>query len=198
MAKLYKYQKITDSITTHVLAEPDSQLDTERVTELCTIDGVTYVSVPDSVTLPSQSAQIPVEEVVLTEELAAAIIAASPHTQLIKSRVIDRIREKYSADDEIKMLRLGRCAETETYYVYTDACRAWGKVEKEKLLGPPMPSEVAATVAQAVKTQAMTDNLPSWQAVSDAIDAATTLAAMKVIVKKMVRVLYWLAIGKVS
>ena len=49
MAKIYKYQKITDQFTTHCLVEPDyNLLETEdRITELCTIDGVTYVSVPE-------------------------------------------------------------------------------------------------------------------------------------------------------
>lgn len=198
MARIYKYQKRTDAHTTHCLVEPDYKEGEERITELCTIEGDTYVSVPDGITLLPQPEQIKVEAVTLTEELAVFITASSPHTQLIKSRVVDRIREKYSADDEIKMLRLGRCVETEAYYAFVDACRAWGKVEKEKLLGSPMPSEVAATTAQTTKTQAIADNLPSWKAVSDAIDAATTLVAMKVIVKKMALVLYWLATGKVS
>jgi hypothetical protein len=46
---------------------------------------------------------------------------------------------------------------------------------------------------QDQKEKDIVDNLPSWQAVSDAIDAATTIAQMKVIVKKIARVLYWTA-----
>jgi hypothetical protein len=46
------------------------------------------------------------------------------------------------------------------------------------------------------KQQALIDNLPSWQQVSDAIDSATTIAALKVIVKKIARVVYWLAKNK--
>ena len=67
----------------------------DRITELCTIDGVTYVSVPDGITLPEQPEQITVEEVALTDELKAAIRVASPHVQLIDERVVMKIREKY-------------------------------------------------------------------------------------------------------
>jgi DNA-binding GntR family transcriptional regulator len=51
----------------------------------------------------------------------------------------------------------------------------------------------AEALKQQAKAQAIEDNLPSWQQVSDAIDAATTIAACKVIIKKMARIIYWLA-----
>ena len=108
MIKIQKYQKITDRFTTYCLVEPDyNLLETEdRITELCTIDGVTYVSVPDSITLPEQPEQITVEEVELTDELKESIKSASPHVQLINDRVVAKIREVYSLNDEIKMIRL--------------------------------------------------------------------------------------------
>ena len=135
MTKIYKYQKIIDDYTTHCLVEPDyNLLETEdRITELCTIDGVTYVSVPDSITLPEQPEQITVEEVVLTEELKKAIKVASPHVQLINERVVVKIRERYSLNDEIKMIRLSPSEESTAYDDYVEECRAWGRGEKEKL-----------------------------------------------------------------
>lgn len=55
-------------------------------------------------------------------------------------------------------------------------------------------ARIAAEVAaMAAKAQAIIDNLPTWQAISDAIDAATTIAAIKIIIKKLARVVYWLA-----
>jgi hypothetical protein len=51
----------------------------------------------------------------------------------------------------------------------------------------------AAELAEDQKAKDIIDNLPSWKEISDAIDAATTLAQMKVIVKKMAKVEYWLA-----
>ena len=50
-----------------------------------------------------------------------------------------------------------------------------------------------AVLDAATKAQAIIDNLPSWAEIDAAIEAATTIAAMKVIVRKMARVVYWLA-----
>ena len=135
MTKIYKYQKVQDAYTTYCLVEPDyNLLETEdRITELCTIDGVTYVSVPDSIALPQQPEQITVEEVVLTDELNAAIKAASPHVQLVNERVGAKIREVYSLNDEIKMIRLSPSAESTAYNEYVEACRDWGRVAKANL-----------------------------------------------------------------
>jgi hypothetical protein len=135
MAKIYKYQKITDQFTTYCLVEPDyNLLETEdRITELCTIDGVTYVSVPDSIILPEQPEQITVEEVELTDELKESIKSASPHVQLINDRVVSKIREVYSLNDEIKMIRLSPSAESTAYNEYVESCRDWGRVAKANL-----------------------------------------------------------------
>lgn len=48
-------------------------------------------------------------------------------------------------------------------------------------------------LAEYQKDKDIGDNFPSWQTISDAIDDAATLSEMKIIVKKMARVLYWLA-----
>jgi len=87
MPKVYKYTKKIDAFTTHTIAEPDYKEDEDHITELCTIDEITYVSVPDSVVLPSQSGQVTVEEVILTEELKIAIRKESVHYQLIEERI---------------------------------------------------------------------------------------------------------------
>ena len=83
MPKIYRYKRVTDQYTTYCLVEPDyNQLAIEgRITELCTIDGLTYVSVPDGVELPEQPETIAATlvEVDLAEEpeTKAAINAAS-------------------------------------------------------------------------------------------------------------------------
>ena len=135
MAKIYKYLKVSDKYVTHTLTEPDyNLLETEdRITELCDIDGETYVSVPDSITLPVQE-HVTVEDVVLADELKAAIIAASPLFANINGRVVDKIREVYSVNDEIKMLRIGPSEETAAYNDHVEACRAWGREEKARLI----------------------------------------------------------------
>jgi len=91
------------------------------------------VSVPDSIILPAQPEQITVEEVVLTEELKAAIKAASPHVQLVNERIVARIRERYSLNDEIKLLRIGLSEESTAYNDYVEECRAWGRAAKARL-----------------------------------------------------------------
>mgnify|MGYP007073545284 CR=1 FL=1 len=135
MAKIYKYQKTLDQFTTYCLVEPDYNLleAEDRITELCTIDGVTFVSVPDSIILPAQPEQITVEEVELTDELKAAIKSASPHVQLINERVVAKIREIYSLNDEIKMIRLSPSEESTAYNEYVESCRDWGRVAKANL-----------------------------------------------------------------
>jgi hypothetical protein len=67
----------------------------------------------------------------------------------------------------------------------------WPQIEAERIA-----AEQAEAARIEAKAQALIDNLPTWQAVSDAIDAATTIAACKVILKKLARVVYWLAKDK--
>jgi flagella basal body P-ring formation protein FlgA len=52
--------------------------------------------------------------------------------------------------------------------------------------------ETAKTLEQA-KLTAIQDNLPNWATIKTAIENATTIAALKVIVTKLARVVYWLA-----
>ena len=80
---IIKYKKIKEVFdirhsTTHTLREPDYKENDLRCTELCTIDGYTYVHVPDTVTLPDQSDKILVESVTLTDELKSEIKAFVP------------------------------------------------------------------------------------------------------------------------
>ena len=61
---IYSYTKHIDNITTKTLNAPEGS------TELCTIEGVTYVTIPDGETLPEgQPQQIAdsIEEVVVTD-----------------------------------------------------------------------------------------------------------------------------------
>lgn len=49
---------------------------------------------------------------------------------------------------------------------------------------------------EAAKQQAIVDNLPTWQQISDAIDNADNLIKLRTIVKKIARITYWLAKNK--
>ncbi len=126
---IYKYKKVRDEYTTHTLREPEEG----RIIELCTLDGWTYVSASGE--LPEQSEIIAetLAVVELTPELKAAIVGASPNCQTIKAKVVEKIRERYSLDDELKALRLGG-EEFDAYNDYVEECREWGRGRMGKLL----------------------------------------------------------------
>ena len=77
-----------------------------------------------------------------------------------------------------------------------------GEVEYEaaKAVDPQWIAEQRAiadkAAAQAAKAQAFLDNLPSWEGVSTAVDNIANLADAKAFIRKLARVVYWLARDK--
>lgn len=136
MPKIMKYRKLTDKYTTYTAV--DNGEEDKRITELCTIDGDTYISVPDDLTLPEQPKEITLKSVTLTTELKKQIEEKSPHTKLIKKRMMKRIRERYSTEKEIGIIRnfLNKTdtGEFYTYNTYIAGCIEDSKTEEEKLL----------------------------------------------------------------
>jgi hypothetical protein len=153
MTSIVGYRKHYTAHTVITLDVPDNAPDPEggediRCTELCTLDGVTYVAVPDAVTLPEQPAQIAdtVTPATLTPELREAIKAASPHCQLITERMQDQIRARYTAEDEMYFARIGGGAALGVYQfesgekerllaygAHIESVRQWGRAERAKL-----------------------------------------------------------------
>jgi len=66
-------------------------------------------------------------------EIKKQVRAALPAVATINTQVVVKIREKYSVDDEIKMLRLAPSQETTEWNDYVEDCRQWGRGEKAKL-----------------------------------------------------------------
>ncbi len=147
MTSIVRYQTASDAYTTYRLHEPDGE---PRCTELCTLDdGYTYVHVPDGVTLPDDQPEpiaASIETVTLTAELREQIKAASPHARLIAQRVIDRIRERYSVDDELFFARImigaqaglytleaAEMAEVEAFKTWVEDAREWGREQRAAL-----------------------------------------------------------------
>lgn len=100
------------------------------------MDGITYVSLPDGVSLPGEQPSeivVSIQSVTLDAALRQAIAEVSPHVRLIRVRVAEKIAEHYSLADEIKLLRTAPSAEFEAYNAYAEDCRAWGRSEKAKL-----------------------------------------------------------------
>lgn len=127
MAYIVSYQKFITSDITVQLDAP------EEATELCTIDGTTYVSIPDDSTLPNtQPIEISksVKQLVMTDEIRDLIKSESTHVQLIDERVKAKIAERYSITDEIKQLRSAPSDEFNAYTAYAEACREWGRQQK--------------------------------------------------------------------
>ena len=122
--KQYKYKKIVTDITTYTLVEPDYELLKlkERVQVIGELDGFTYIEVPDSVTLP--------------EEQPILLIEANLEADKIDFQTVEKIRTRYSVNDEIKMLRTAPSTETTTWNSYVEQCRAEGAAAKKLLIKP--------------------------------------------------------------
>lgn len=150
MTSIISYQKASDAHTTYELRAPDAQGDEGDIycAELGTIDGLTYVSVPDGVTLPEQPTQIAasVQLATLTPELREQLKALSPHCALISERMVQKIRARYSIDDEMFFARIGvgaatgmypptpdELAEMQAFGVFVEGVRQWGRAERHKL-----------------------------------------------------------------
>ena len=149
MPSIIAYQKVIDEVTTHSIRLPLGADNQPQGTELATVDGVTYVSIPLGAELPEQSDEVAatLTAVELTDGLRASIRAASPHGRLISQRMIDRIRERYTIDDEMYFARIGIGAATGMYTfqpgeqeaimefgLFVEEVRQWGR-EQRALLG---------------------------------------------------------------
>jgi len=147
--KIIAYKKYTDKLITRTLALPTDKTGQMIGTDLATLsDGLTYVSVPATATLPTQAKEIAssVKTVTLVAAQIAEIKALSPHVKLINDRVCEKIRSQYTLDDELKMARIsiGELKKTYTpsaselqavtdYQVAVEFARSWGRAEKKKI-----------------------------------------------------------------
>lgn len=150
MPSIISYQKHIDSIRTVEIRLPEDATLLQRIgTELATIDGITYVSLPDGVTLPANQPEeiaASIQTVTLTPALREAIKAASPHCQLIAQRMVEKIRALYSIDDEMYFARIGVSAANGMYTPtqdemqamtvfgeFVESIRQWGRDERARL-----------------------------------------------------------------
>jgi len=133
MPSIMKYRKITDKYTTYTVNDEEN-----RITELCTINGDTYISVPDDFILANQSQKIKIVPVTMTDDLKKQIEEKSSHIQLINQRVRGKIRDKYAIEDEIKIIRNKingvKVDKYAAYHQYVEDCIQEGNLQKAKLL----------------------------------------------------------------
>ncbi len=133
MTSIVSYQKFIDAQRTVEIKLPEAENGQRIGSELATIDGVTYVSLPEGAVLPAQPEEITVTPVELTPELKLAISDASPFVRMIRQMVSEKIAERYSVGDEIKLIRTAPSPEFEAYNEYAEECRAWGREQKAAL-----------------------------------------------------------------
>ena len=74
----------------------------------------------------------------------------------------------------------------------------WNKVQPtpldlEAVDRPTVDAYLAQETLQAQRAQELVENLPTWLQVSNAVDNISNLAGAKVFLKKLARVVYWLA-----
>jgi len=141
---IYRYTPITDEYTTYRIAFPYDESGAAQGQIIAAIDGIEYAYVPDDAVLPEQPGQITL--VPVTDADLPIIKENSPQYRLINKRVVERLREQFSADDEFKLNRiatghlLGRytptadeMAEIEAFDAAAIEARDWGRVEKAKI-----------------------------------------------------------------
>ncbi len=140
---IYKYQRVTTpgpNGTTYYFRHVDGSVD------LAEIDGWWYVYVPDEASLPDQHNEICLSAVTLTEELRDKIKNISKSCELINQRMQDKIRAKYSLEDEQYFARIGvgvalgvyqfQAGEQEAlleFGNFVESVRQWGRDERGKI-----------------------------------------------------------------
>lgn len=153
MTSLIAYRKITDAITTHTLRLPQPLQPGDFVGhELATLpDGRTVVVVgPGYSICEDQPSEITGSIEQLSNPLPAAlrdeIRKASPHVRLIGERMQAKIRESYSAEDEMKFSRIGtghalgfyvateaELAAVQKFGIFVQQARTWAGAERAGL-----------------------------------------------------------------
>ena len=103
-AQIYSYTKIVET-------GPDGRSLFAKLPEgsieLCDLDGLTYVTVPDGEVLPDQHPEIVLAPVTVDYGLREKLKKSSRAVMLIDQGIVDAIRSKYSIDDEQYFARIG-------------------------------------------------------------------------------------------
>lgn len=142
-AQIYQYTKITEpgpNGRSLVARLPEGAI------ELCTLDNVTYVSIPEGLAIPEQHPEITLTPVIVDYGLRERIKASSRACQLIAEEMQQRIRAQYSVEDEQYFARIGVGAALGAYTfqpgeqevllgfgAFVEEVRQWGRERREEL-----------------------------------------------------------------
>lgn len=134
----YSYEKVTDQFTTWELQHPDYEQmpgDSARITELCTIDGVTYVHVPNGLILAIQLEQITLNLITITPQLEIEIKQTSSHVKLMEKRIMLDENVRLTKQDENTLSFLSEFTTSSvTCIAYIEKCREWDIIRAKVLL----------------------------------------------------------------
>lgn len=134
MTYIVAYQKFINSDRTVEINLPVEEGTHSRIgDELATVEGITYVAIPDGIDLPEQPSEIDVEVVILEDHEKKLICSISPLVKVINDEVKNSIAEKYSTADEIKLLRTQPSPAFDEYNAFVESCRLIGKNKKQAL-----------------------------------------------------------------
>lgn len=101
---IYSYTKFrVDGVNGYTIQH--SNTENNDIVELCTIDDVTFIYIPDSIELPLQPEEIQLVDVTLTVDLSI-LREHSPIEKMIQMETQMKIRSKYSLEDELYFSRI--------------------------------------------------------------------------------------------
>ena len=152
MPSLIAYRKHVTAMLTHDIVLPASTDGEPVAQELATLpDGRTVAALFNGAELDAEAQHAEVASTIeqlpqpLPSDLRDQIREASPHVRLINTQTQDRIRAKYSAEDEMKFSRIGtgqalgiyKMSDSEKlalaeFGAYLEECRQWGKEKRAK------------------------------------------------------------------
>ena len=99
---IYRYQPIYEKHTRIDANLPENAIIHLSSDQLVNFDNYQYVAFEGDI--PEQPKGIVLEEVTLTTELQEKLRKYSSHWKRYKERIVEKIREKYSIDDELNII----------------------------------------------------------------------------------------------
>lgn len=107
MPIIYSYQKVTDDYTTYELLLPEIKDDSPGCIDLGEIAGVSYMLIPDGITLPAQPTQVveTLQEITSPSQgLVTSLLATSSLLKLMQQWMQKKqLTPRYSLQDELTL-----------------------------------------------------------------------------------------------
>lgn len=112
----------------------------------------------------------------------------------------ERVMDPHNEAEWIAKTGLKPAAESgDRFILIVDGAPVWDP-KKDAILAAEKAAATSSAAAAAAeearlqaRAQAIIDNLPTWAEVEAAIEGVSTIAGLKVVVKKIARIVYWLA-----